>query len=266
MGRGALLTVTALAALAALGASGPGASTEPHTVLFAGDTSWRTLLRDRESAGTPQAVTRRALPDAVAPPDEAEIRDDAPVAEGPIMRAFVADGESHWSFLLAGDTLVFAVIAPDYRLLDALDVRTDPGGFPSLARAWVAAGGTPATLVVNSHFNSQEGFAAHTLLTLVDGKLEPVWDGPLLYSVTTGDDACDTRRIEQRLVRFEPAGNDIEVVFRETESCEREGTVSPSKPRDFAATLRFDAASGRYVGSFPELEEITRARMGLDGE
>jgi hypothetical protein len=262
-----------LAAVAALGTSGAGGrivAMEPHSILFADGMSWRTLLRDREFAGAAQFVERRALADAVAPPAEVEVGDDAPVADGPIMRVVVVDGVSRWAFALAGDTLAFARIAPDYRLLDALDVRTDPGGFPSLRQAWLAAPGAPAALVVNSHFNSQEGFAAHTLLALVDGRIEPLWDGPLLYSVTTGDDRCDTHRIEQELVRFDPVDAGaaewpaIDVLFRETESCEKDGTTVPSAPRDFAVTLQWDEAARRYVGSLPELEALNAERRGVD--
>lgn len=240
-----------------------------------GEATFRTLFGG--PAGPVQHVPRRSLPDAFDTGDieaAATLRDDAIAGAGevPVTRTSVGTGAARRDFVLAGDVLVVAATGPDYRLLDALSVRTDPGGYPSIHAGLALGGDVPAVLVTNAHFNSQEGFAVHTLLALDGDSLARVWDGPLLYSLATGDDACDTRRVEQQLLRFEPrtaggaAWPAIDVAFRETESCEKDGTTAPSRPRDFTATLRFDAASRRYIGSFAELDALNRKRLGFEEE
>lgn len=219
--------------------------------------------------GPVQAVPLRHLSGSVEERALVEAYNDDRVAGAePITMASIAAGDQRWTFVLTGPTLAAAEFVPEYRLLDALTVQTDPGGFPSLRQVFRLDDATPALLVTNAHFNSQEGFAQHTLLALVDGELRPLWEGPLLYSLSTGDDACDLRRVEQTLETFAagaPAAGafpDIDVRFVETERCEKDGVATPSQPREFATTLRWDAAASAYVGTLPELEALNAQRRG----
>lgn len=261
--------------LAALSAGALAGSPDPDATIAAdGDRSFRELF----GAGTSpdaQYVPLRRVADAVASePAVAPLRDDRASGDGgvPVTQAGLSDGARAWGFVLAGDTLVAADTAPQYRLLDALDVRTDPGGHPSFETMWLGRG-RPALLVTNAHFNSQEGFAQHMLVALVDGRLQPVWDGPLLYSVQTGDDDCDIRRIEQMPANFRASETiadqwpDLHVGFRELAWCEKDGVIRERPPAKlFTTTLHWDDAAGRYVGTLPELDALNRERMGLDQE
>jgi hypothetical protein len=238
--------------------------------VVAGDGAMPLRAQFGADAGKVQAVPLRHMFGSV---DEAArleaLRDDRPGGEisEPVTLTTLGDGGTRWSFVLSGGTLAVAQTVPEYRLLDALTVQTDPGGSPAMTRAFVLAPATPALLIANAHHNSQEGFVQHTLLALVDGTLQPVWDGPLLYSFSTGDEACDLRRVEQALATFAPAPAGagwpaIAVGVLETESCEKDGRVEPAQPREFATVLQFDPATDRYAGALPELEALNGERRG----
>jgi hypothetical protein len=272
------LLVPVLLAVASTADASPGTDPDvlapeppdPAIVVGDGDATWRALFG--AGTGPVQAVPLRHVFGSVYEAAQlVAFRDDVAAGEGfvPVTTTALERGDVRWRFVLGGGTLAIARIAPDYALLDALTVQTDPGGYPGLVRGFVmgATAPAPAVLIVNSHVNSQEGFAQHMLVALVDGELRALWEGPLLYSLSTGDDTCDVHRIEQTLVHFRKASSAaigppyFDVRFRETETCEKDGDTVAAPARDFSVMLEPDA-TGRYVGTLPELEALNAERRG----
>lgn len=210
----------------------------------------------------------RAVPDAVAgedsPPGPAEID----LSAGNASFALVPDGErDHVAMLVAG-VLVLAQVAPEFRPADALLVQTDPGGDPSIAQMLLLGEGKPAAVVQNAHHNSQESFAQYLIATPIEGRLQQVFQGPILYSVQTWERGCEPRRLEQRMLPItlrDAQRNgyaELSMTVREARICTRRGRPRTLNSVMHYARLRWDPAQARYVGGLEALERRNRQRMG----
>jgi hypothetical protein len=165
----------------------------------------------------------------------------------------VRDGHSDtfYNAVLAGDVLVVGQVEPTYRFGDAINVRTDPGGPPSIYRLYLLAPGVPAVMVRNAHHNSQEGFESYLLLALLGGKLVEVYYGPSLYSVSRATASCDDAREIQRLVKFEAMESrrdgmaDMRFEVLAESECRGDRTT-PSGDRT-STRLRWSASQRKYL-------------------
>lgn len=185
--------------------------------------------------------------------------------------ALVADGATTYAAVLSAGYLVMAEVAPDYRPLGALFVRTDPGGYPDGHSAMLLAPGRPAVLIDNSHFNSQEGFSSYVLVG-PDGKgaLAALYEGPSLYSLGEGGKGCDSLDRRQELVAFAPGKGmrggfaDLEAKVAETTTCRRGDVETVRKRTEFPFRLKFDAAAGVYKGGSAALDRRNAAAFGIE--
>jgi hypothetical protein len=212
----------------------------------------------------------RVLPDPIAPdagkPDASGI--DLAKASGEAAYAVIEDGARAYVLISIEGMVLLARVAPDYRFLDALFVQTDPGGMPVVGRTFMLAPEYPGALVINSHHNSQQGFVSYLLLALVNGRLAPVYDGPLLYSYSNAENKCEPLVLTQALSTLEVGtamGNrpaDIAVEVLETRECTRAGRDVKLPGRTYSFRLTWDAKRMRYMGGSKELYLVNRKRMG----
>ncbi|HYD46678.1 MAG TPA: hypothetical protein VEA79_15540 [Phenylobacterium sp.] len=239
------------------------------------DPSGRELSADERPSARSSVTLRRVLADAARLPGRS-LPDAAGEAEALspdfgesalAIYALIDDGPREYLAVSAAGWAVLAQTAPSYRLIDALFVQTDPGGTPALAQTLRLAPGRPGLLIRNAHANSQEGFADHHLLAEVDGRLQPVSRGPMLYSVTQLAGGCEPLSEMQELSpltlrekRDRPADVILKVV--ETRTCERPGRPPRVAARSFAARLVWDTARQSYRGGLTALEARNQRRIG----
>jgi hypothetical protein len=252
-----------LSLLAAVPAQGQAIATvTPQTIDFATSDAPMAMLRevfpDLDAEG--HAGRSNPVPGA---PDAVADYEGGPADLGGA-RAVMVGGR--YRFAMAAGVLMLAETAPADRYHGAMFVQSDPGGPPSLERAFLAAPGLPMALVGNRHFNSQEGFENYAIYTLVSGRLEQVYAGPILYSLSVAGEKCDALRTLQRLAGFRPvkAGAAIRIELRVTEElvCETAKGSRTLKTQTFPIRLTWDARAHRFTGSSPALEQRTRERMG----
>jgi hypothetical protein len=244
-----------------------GKPTERSVVTF------RDILRDiypdlGADGRASRTVGARAVPDAVAredtPPGPVEI--DL-TGGGPAVWAMIAEGErDHVAILVAG-ALVLAQVAPEYRPAGALLVQTDPGGEPSIAQMLLLGEGRPAAVVVNGHHSSQESFSQYLIATPIEGRLQQVFQGPVLYSVQRYERGCEPRRLEQRMlpITLREARRDgfaeLSMTVREARICTQRGRPRTLNSLVHYARLRWDPAQSRYLGGLEALERRNRQLM-----
>lgn len=229
----------------------------------------RAVYPDLDAAGRASRFAgARAVPDAVAgedsPPGPAEID----LSAGNASFALVPDGErDHVAMLVAG-VLVLAQVAPEFRPADALLVQTDPGGDPSIAQMLLLGEGRPAAVVLNAHHNSSESLAQYLIATPIEGRLQQVFQGPILYSVQTWERGCEPRRLEQRMlpIALRDAQRDgyaeLSMTVRVARICTQRGRPRTLNSVMHYARLRWDPAQMRYVGGLDALDRRNRQRMG----
>jgi hypothetical protein len=238
------------------------ATVTPQTIDFAARDAPMAMLRevfpDLDADG--HAGHSNPVPGA---PDAAADYAGGPIDLGGARQVAVG---GRYRFAMAAGVLMLAETAPADRYHGALFVQSDPGGPPSLERAFLAAPGLPMALVGNRHFNSQEGFENYAIYALVKGRLEQVYAGPILYSVSVASGQCDARRTLQRLAGFRPvrAGAAIRIELRVTEElvCETEKGSRTLKTQAFPIRLTWDTRIHRFTGKSPALEQRNRERMG----
>lgn len=242
--------------------------TERSAVTF-GDVL-RAIYPDLDATGrAARFAGARAVPDAVAgedsPPGPAEI--DLTGGETASF-SIISEGErDHVAMLIAG-VLVMAQVAPEFHPTDALLVRTDPGGAPSIAQMLLLGEDRPAVVVLNSHGNSSESFAQHLIATPVEGRLEQVFQGPVLYSVDTYERGCEPRRLEQRMLPIalrearREGFAELSMTVREARICTQRGRPRTLNSLAHHARLRWDPAQSRYVGAMDALERRNQQLMG----
>lgn len=183
---------------------------------------------------------------------------DFDLADGHSASAIVNKGGVSHAVVFVGGMVAVAQLAPEFRFEGAIFVQTDPSGPPVVSGVIALAPTTPGVIVLNAHFNSQEGFADYLLLASVGGKLVPVYDGPSLYSASTNDEKCGDKVMTQQLKKLEPlAGShagyaDLALEVVETVEC---GGARSSKT--YAATLTWDGARKKYVGGTKELSGLS---------
>jgi hypothetical protein len=210
----------------------------------------------------------RAVPDAVAgadtPPGPVEID----LNTGGASFALIADGpRDHVAMMVAG-ALVLAQVAPEFRPSDALLVQTDPGGEPSIAQMLLLGEARPAAVVMNAHQNSQESFARYLIATAIEGRLQQVFQGPVLYSIQTYERGCEPRRLEQRMlpITLRDAQRDgfaeLSMTVREARICTQRGRPRTLNSLMHFARLRWDPAQSRYLGGLEALERRNQRMMG----
>lgn len=230
----------------------------------------RAAYPDLDAAGRASRFAgARAVPDAVAgedsPPGPAEIDLSA---GGGASFAVVPDGErDHVAMLVAG-VLVLAQVAPEFRPADALLVQTDPGGDPSIAQMLLLGEERPAAVVLNAHHNSSESFAQYLIATPIEGRLQQVFQGPILYSVQTWERGCEPRRLEQRMLPItlrdvqRDGYAELSMTVRAARICTQRGRPRTLNSVMHYARLRWDPAQMRYVGGLDALDRRNRQRMG----
>lgn len=229
----------------------------------------RALYPDLQPDGrAATTVGARAVPDSVAgadaPPGPVEINLDV----GAVGFAVITDGpRDHVAMMVAG-TLVLAQVAPEFHPAGALLVQTDPGGEPSIAQMLLLGEGRPAAVVLNAHHNSNESFAQYLIATPVEGRLEQVFQGPVLYSVQTYERGCEPRRLEQRMlpITLRDARRDgvaeLSMTVREARICTQRGRPRTLSSLMHYARLRWDPAQSRYLGGLEALERRNQRMMG----
>lgn len=182
--------------------------------------------------------------------------------------AVLADGNRRYVAIAIASMLLLARIAPDYRFLDAIFVQTDPGGVPALTHTLMLAPDYPGVVVLNSHHNSQEGFANYLVLALVDGRLASVYDGPFLYSFSIAQGKCEPLTVTQTLSALDMMANkgshpaDLALRVREERVCVSAGKQGKPVERLHAFRLAWDAKRKRYLGGSKELYLTNRKRVG----
>lgn len=230
----------------------------------------RAVYPDLEADGrAATTVGARAVPDAVAGSDTPAGAAEIDLAGGGgASFAVVTDGErDHVAIMVAG-ALVLAQVAPEFRPSDALLVQTDPGGEPAIAQMLLLGEGRPAAVVVNAHHNSQESFAQLLIATPIEGRLQQVFQGPILYTVQSWERGCEPRRLEQRLlpVTLREAQRDgyaeLSLAVREARICVQRGRPRTLNSVMHFARLRWDPAQSRYLGGLEALDRRNRERMG----
>lgn len=242
--------------------------TERSAVTF-GDVL-RVIYPDLDAAGrAARFAGARAVPDAVAGEDSPAGPAEIDLAGGETASfSVISEGErDHVAMLVAG-VLVMAEVAPEFHPTDALLVQTDPGGTPSIAQMLLLGEGRPAAVVLNSHHNSQESFSRYLIATSVEGRLQQVFQGPVLYSVQSWERGCEPRRLEQRMlpITLREARRDgyaeLAMTVREARICTQRGRPRTLNSLVHHARLRWDPAQSRYLGGLDALERRNRRMIG----
>ncbi|TCI00443.1 hypothetical protein EJV46_07365 [Roseococcus sp. SYP-B2431] len=230
----------------------------------------RALYPDLDAAGrAARFAGARAVPDAVAGGDSPAGPAEIDLAGGGAASfSVISEGErDHVAMLVAG-VLVLAQVAPEFRATDGLLVQTDPGGSPSIAQMLLLGEARPAAVVLNGHHNSHENFSRHLIATAVEGRLQQVFQGPLLYSVQANERGCEPRRLDQRMlpIALREARRDgfaeLSMTVREARICTQRGRARTLNSVVHHARLRWDPAQSRYLGGLDALERRNRRMMG----
>lgn len=230
----------------------------------------RRVFTDLDDSGHYRTIAPvRPVPNAVAPEMGAgyQSQPSEPALEmRPPTYAVVRQGRHAIGFVLGGSVLVADWLLPVPAGGRALFVGTDPGGSPSIDRAFAVAEGEAVALVRNGHTNAGEDFQSFSLYAQNFSGLRQVYPDLFLYSVTVpGSGKCAAPFHRQTLNTFRPLASrhgghaDIAVSVTEAVECNI-GDARPVSVRKFPFTL---AWNGRhYVGSSPALDRINRGRMG----
>jgi len=179
-------------------------------------------------------------------------------------QASVTIGPTRYLLVMAENQLIAAEVAPAYTFLDAVAVQTDPGGPPSVTAAFALASSVPGILVVNAHYNSQEGFVDYMLLGFVGGRLSPLYRGPSLYSVQSNDPACEEKVVTQRLEAFGslPTSHDgfadLSLKVAEEGECRTGATTTMLSAKRVSVVLTWNAETRKYAGGEKELASLAR--------
>lgn len=231
----------------------------------------RSLYPDLQADGrAARTMGARAAPDAIAggdtPPGPVEIDLSA---SGGASFAVIPDGErDHVAMMVAG-ALLLAQVAPEFRATDALLVQTDGAGDPSIAQVLLLGEGRPAAIVLNGHHDGGESFAQYLIATPIEGRLQQVFQGPVLHSVETWERGCEPRRLEQRMlpITLRDARRDgyaeLSMTVREARICTQRGRPRTLNSLMHYARLRWDPAQSRYLGGLDALDRRNRRLMGV---
>ncbi|MBS7811137.1 hypothetical protein [Roseococcus pinisoli] len=181
--------------------------------------------------------------------------------------AILSEGErDHVAMTLAG-VLVMAEVAPEFRPTNALPIRTEREGDPTITQMLLLGEGRPAAVILNTRQDGERSIARYLIAAPIDGQLRQVFEGPLLYSVDTLERGCEPRRIEQRMlpVALRDAQRDgyaeLSLTVRVARICIRRGRPRTQGTTVHYARLRWDSAQSRYLGSLDALERRNEQRM-----
>ncbi len=203
-----------------------------------------------------EAVEAASDPDAGDPADRAIDVDRGDRAEIAVIDA----GKAAYAAVVSGGVVAVAQVKPSYKPLGRLLVATDPGGPTSGYRLLLAAPDSPVVITDSSHFNSQEGFDSLHLVGVVGGELVDLYDGPYVYSLTEGSEACSPLEHRETLTSFGARKQshhglaDIGVVIDYTATCTKNDNVRQIKKKSFPMRLVYDGT--RYAGNSSALDDF----------
>ncbi|MGE3693360.1 MAG: hypothetical protein AB7F98_18440 [Novosphingobium sp.] len=184
-------------------------------------------------------------------------------------KAVIRSGPNTWGFVLGGDVLVADRLAPAPGNSDALYVRTDSEGTATVVGAMVIGEQTPAALVLNGHSFQGGDYQSYMIVAQRGGRLQEVYRGLELHSVTLPDGDCAGRRHSQALTELRPLKTshfgyaDLAVTVTETSECATDARKETPQDKLFRYTLKWRIGIDRYEGGSPELDRLNSQRLGM---